>query len=103
MKRENRTGPERAISSRRISDIGVTLLVMLRRSFIGTAAAAALNLSAQDATQRGVRLGFDSYSLRAWKWKALDLLGYAASMKLDSVQISGLDEFESLEPAHLAK
>ncbi len=49
------------------------------------------------------RLGLDSYSIRAWKWKALELLGYAASLKLDAVQISNVAEYESLEPRHLAK
>jgi len=47
--------------------------------------------------------GFDSYSLRAWRWKATQLIDYAASQKLDSIQLSGLADYESFEPAYLAK
>lgn len=50
-----------------------------------------------------IRLGFDSYSLRAFRWKAPRLLDYAAGQKLDSIQLSGLDDYESLEPAYLAR
>lgn len=50
-----------------------------------------------------IRLGLDTYSVRAWKWKAIELLDYTASLKLDAIQISSLAEYESLEPAHLAK
>jgi 3-oxoisoapionate decarboxylase len=48
-----------------------------------------------------VRLGFDSYSLRAFRWKAPRLLDYSAQLKLDSIQLSSLDDFESLEPGYL--
>ncbi len=50
-----------------------------------------------------IRLGFDTYSVRAFQWKALQLLDYAGKLKLDGIQISSLGDFESLEPAHLAK
>jgi sugar phosphate isomerase/epimerase len=33
----------------------------------------------------------------------MQFLDYAASLKLDSVQLSGLGDYQSLEPAHLAK
>ena len=49
-----------------------------------------------------IRLGFDTYSIRAFRWKAIQLLDYAASLKLDAIQMSSLDDFESLEPAYLA-
>jgi sugar phosphate isomerase/epimerase len=48
-------------------------------------------------------LGYDSYSIRAFRWKAIELIDYAARLGLDTVQISGLDEYESLEEAHLRK
>lgn len=51
----------------------------------------------------GIPLGFDSYSLRAFQWNAFQLLDYTAQQKLDSIQISSLDPFESFEPAYLAK
>ena len=50
-----------------------------------------------------IKLGFDSYSIRAFKWKAIELLDYAASLKLDTVQLSSLGDFETLEPAYLQK
>jgi sugar phosphate isomerase/epimerase len=50
-----------------------------------------------------IRLGFDSYSIRDLRWRDLQLLDYAASLQLDTVQLSGLGDYESLEPAHLAK
>lgn len=51
----------------------------------------------------GIRLGYDTYSIRAWGWKAMQHLDYCAQQKLDTVQISSLNDFESLEPAHLEK
>jgi 3-oxoisoapionate decarboxylase len=63
----------------------------------------ALAAAAGPAAPLGMKLGFDSYSLRAWKWNAMQLLDYAASLKLDTIQISGLEEYESLEPEYLSK
>jgi len=48
-----------------------------------------------------IKLGFDSFSIRAFQWKAIELLDYAASLKLDTVQLSSLGDFQSLEPAYL--
>jgi len=55
------------------------------------------------STSVPIRLGFDSYSIRDFRWKDSQLLDYAASLKLDTVQLSGLGDYESLEPEHLAK
>ncbi len=63
-----------------------------------TAAVAAMSSAAQPVP---IKLGFDSYSIRAFQWKAIQLLDYAASLKLDTVQLSGLGDYESLEPAYL--
>ncbi len=49
----------------------------------------------------GIRLGFDTYSVRGFEWKAMRLIDYAAGLKLDTIQISSLGDYESLEPAHL--
>jgi sugar phosphate isomerase/epimerase len=49
-----------------------------------------------------ITLGFDTYSLRALEWKAPQLLDYAASLKLDTIQFSSLSDFESLEPPYLS-
>jgi sugar phosphate isomerase/epimerase len=73
---------------------------MLRRTFLQSSAAAAL---ASAASSQGIRLGFDTYSLRAFNWKAIELIEYTASLKLDTVQISSLDDYESFEPTYLSK
>jgi sugar phosphate isomerase/epimerase len=65
-----------------------------------TALAAA---NARGAPGEGIRLGFDTYSVRAFKWKDIQLIDYAAGLKLDTIQLSSLGDYESLEPAHLQK
>ncbi len=50
-----------------------------------------------------IRLGMDAYSIRALEWKAMQLIDYAAKLKLDTIQISSLGDYESLEPEHLKK
>lgn len=79
---------------------------MDRRSFLKTAsaaaaAAAAPNLNAQTTGGTPPRLGFDTYSIRAMQWKDMQLLDYAAGLKLDAIQLSSLDDYSSLEPEHL--
>ena len=79
---------------------------MLRRSFLQTVpgALAATTLTASpEAAEVPIKLGFDTYSLRAFKWKAPQLLDYAAGLKLDTIQISSLGDYESLDPAYLQK
>jgi sugar phosphate isomerase/epimerase len=80
---------------------------MQRRSFLRAATGATLALPQRHATAAEpamvpIRLGFDTYSLRAFRWKAMQLLDYAAAQKLDTIQISSSSDYESLEPAHLA-
>src|SRR3954470_1521505 len=48
-----------------------------------------------------LKLGFDNFAIRAMNWKAPALLDYAASLKLDSILISDLDAYDSLEEAAL--
>jgi len=50
-----------------------------------------------------IKLGFDSYSIRAFQWKAIQLLDYAAGLKLDTVQLSSLGDYESLDAGYLQK
>src|SRR5260370_29192779 len=81
---------------------------MQRRSSLRAAAGAALALpqgrvTAAESAAVPLRLGFDTYSLRAFRWKAMQLLDYAASQKLDTIEISSSNDYESLEPAHLAR
>src|SRR5579863_6361064 len=78
---------------------------MQRRTFLQGAPIAALAPAAATGTQPGdcFSLGFDVYSIRNFNWKAMQLVDYAGSLKLDTLQISSLDDFESLDPAHLQK
>src|SRR5258708_36511777 len=77
---------------------------MHRRRFIQTAAsiAAAVVAPAEESSVIPVRLGFDTYSIRAFKWKAIQLLDYAAGLKLDTIQFSSLEDYASLDKAYLA-
>lgn len=78
-----------------------------RRAFLSSTAVvvAAAALRAQGPTAKGapavlprpVALGFDSFAVRGSNWKATRLLEYATTIGADSVFISDLDVFESLE------
>ncbi len=81
-----------------------------RRTFLKTMATVGASLTlagpgfAEDAPglpKGKLKLGFDNFSIRAMNWKAPALLDYAASLKLDSILISDLDAYESLEEKHL--
>ena len=79
---------------------------MRRRTFLGTGPAAAMAAVAATGSSTpgdGIRLGYDTYSIRNFEWKAMQHIDYAGKHKLDTLQISSLDDFESLDPAHLQK
>ncbi len=80
---------------------------MLRRRLlqtaVATAAASAAPAVPAPSGEVPVKLGFDTYSIRAFRWKAPQFLEYAAAQKLDTIQFSSLDDFESHEPAYLGK
>ncbi|MBA4150498.1 MAG: sugar phosphate isomerase/epimerase [Verrucomicrobia bacterium] len=48
-----------------------------------------------------IKLGLDNFAVRAMKWNAAQLIDYAATLNTDSLFISDLDAFESLEENHL--
>ena len=48
-----------------------------------------------------IKLGIDNFSVRAMGWKAAQLLDYTATLKLDTLFISDLDAYESLDDAAL--
>ena len=77
---------------------------MNRREFLSTTAGAALASVAAPALAQAGRhaLGFDNFAVRAMGWKAPQLIDYAASLGCDSLFISDLDAFESLDEAALA-
>ena len=76
---------------------------MLRRTFLQTLPAAAAAMTSAAAEEVPVKLGFDTYSLRAFKWKGTQLLDYAAGLKLDTIQFSALADYGPLEPQNLQK
>lgn len=65
------------------------------------AARASAALPDDIAPGEGIRLGFDTYSIRGLGWKDMQYLDYAASLRLDNVQLSSLGDYASLDPAHL--
>jgi 3-oxoisoapionate decarboxylase len=56
---------------------------------------------AQTTKRRGIKLGFDNFSIRAMGWKAPQLLDYAAKLKVDTILLSDLDVYESHNDAYL--
>src|SRR5215472_15781171 len=76
---------------------------MLRRTFLQRLPAAATALAAASAEEVPIRLGFDTYSLRAFKWKGVQLLDYAASQKLDTIQFSALEDYGGLDDENLRR
>jgi 3-oxoisoapionate decarboxylase len=48
-----------------------------------------------------IKLGFDNFSIRSLGLKASQLLDYAAKLKVDTLLLSDLDVYESLENSHL--
>lgn len=74
---------------------------MRRRDFfISSFAASVCSWRAQNPT---LRFGYHTYSIRAWGMKALEHLEFAAKHGCNAIQLSSLGDYESLEPAHLAK
>jgi sugar phosphate isomerase/epimerase len=57
--------------------------------------------NAAPVRKRNVKLGFDNFSIRAFGWKAQQLLEHAASLRLDTILISDLHSYESLDDKHL--
>ena len=73
---------------------------MLRRTFLETVAAGGAAFAQNSPA--GTRLGLDAYTLRAFRWKADQLIDYAASLGLDGLQLD-MGDLESREPAYLKR
>ncbi len=74
-----------------------------RRAFLGSLAAmGAAKLCLAD-TKRRIKLGFDNFSIRAFDWKAPQLIDYADSLKVDTLLLSNLEVYESLDTDYLKK
>jgi sugar phosphate isomerase/epimerase len=60
-----------------------------------------LAAAAKSGAARKIKVGMDNFAVRAMAWKAPALIDYAASIKCDTLLISDLDAYESLEDAAL--
>lgn len=80
-----------------------------RRDFLRLATSTALGLaatktlSALSNSVSTVPLGLDAHSVRGMRWKAPQLIDYAAQHKLDAVLFNGLQYFESLDAPYLKR
>jgi len=80
-----------------------------RRTFLASLAAAGaatltgLQRTAHASDTSKMKLGFDNFSVRAFDWKAPQLIDYAASLDVDTLLLSDLDVYESLEADYLKK
>ncbi len=50
-----------------------------------------------------IKLGFDNFAVRAFEWKAPQLLDYAATLRVDRILLSDLDVYESRDEAYLKR
>lgn len=50
-----------------------------------------------------IKLGFDNFSIRSFGWKAPQLIDYAASLKVDTLLMSDLEVYESLNDEYLLR
>jgi hypothetical protein len=75
---------------------------MLRRTFLQTLPAAAAAIQSAAAEEVPVKLGFDTYSLRAFKWKGTQL-GLRGRPEVDTHPVSALADYGPLEPQRQVK
>src|SRR5262249_31056037 len=75
--------------------------MVTRRAFLQTAAGSPL-AAAQSVHGGRLLLGFDAYTLRDLKWKAIELIDFAAKQRLDAIQLD-LNYFASREAAYVAQ
>ena len=86
---------------------------MRRRQFLAATSACAASvygarklMAANDASARQIPIGLDGHSMRSMRfqrWKATELIEFAAAQKLDAVLFNSLNYFESLDTGHLQK
>ena len=50
-----------------------------------------------------IRLGYDTYSLRSWKWDAMRHLDFASQQGLDAIQFSSNDDYGDTSPEALRR
>ena len=80
-----------------------------RRQFLASLATVGAASLAGPASQAGagddarLALGFDNFSVRAFGWKAPRLIEYASTLKVDTLLLSDLDVYESLDEDYLRR
>ena len=82
-----------------------------RREFMRTLALAGVGVAAgfpapgqistPNSPKRQLKLGYDNFALRAFGWKAVEHIDYAAALRLDSLFLTDLQVFENLEEKYL--
>jgi sugar phosphate isomerase/epimerase len=79
-----------------------------RRQFLKTLAAGGIAAAASPLTgfaahhkSGGVKLGYDNFAVRAMNWMVEDHLKYSETLGIDSLFMSDLDHFKSLEIPYL--
>jgi 3-oxoisoapionate decarboxylase len=78
-----------------------------RRDFLASVAAlGAMSLTRPvrglaASMSKPLKLGFDNFSIRAFGWKASRLIEYASELKVDTLLMSDLDVYESLDEDYL--
>lgn len=83
--------------------------VQPRRQFLKTLAAAGAaaavtpltGLAASAANRRGIKLGYDNFAVRAMNWMVEEHLDYSVKLGCDSLFMSDLEHFKSLDEAYL--
>src|SRR5436190_21632641 len=70
---------------------------------VAAAAVAPTTFAQADAAPKklGIKLGLDNFAVRDMKWKAPQLIDYAAQLKTDSLFITDLGPFEKTDDAYL--
>jgi len=77
---------------------------MKRRHFLsGSLALSASQAMGESASSKQLQLGYDNFAVRAMGWKAKELIDYAVTLKVDTVFITDLDAFVSLEEKALGE
>ncbi|MFN7928682.1 MAG: sugar phosphate isomerase/epimerase [Blastocatellia bacterium] len=66
-----------------------------------TVTSAAIGTNLPTTAKTGMKLGFDNFSIRAFGWKAPQLIDYAIAQKVDVLLMSDLEVYESFDEKYL--
>ena len=75
--------------------------MLTRRRFLRSSVLTASSLALAQFPTPKIKVGLDNFAVRAMGWKAPRLVAYAAELKCDSLLISDLPSFESLDEGYL--